>query len=64
MSNRTWRQIEDSRDRRLWFTQVVIPLGAGVMLWMADEERRNWTVEKIDQAKQWFVGKVQKVVNR
>lgn len=64
MSKRTWRQIEDSRDRRLWLTQVGIPVAGGVLFWMSDEERREWTCEKINQAKDWFVGKVRTVVNR
>lgn len=64
MSKRTWRQIEDSRDRRLWLTQVGLPLAGGIMFWMSDEDRREWTAEKFRDAKTWLDGKVNKLINR
>ena len=64
MRQRSWKQIEDSRDRRLWLTQVFIPLAGGVLFWMSDEERREWTSEKIRDAKAWLDGKVNKLINR
>ena len=64
MSKRTWRQIEDSRDRRLWITQVGLPVAGGCLFWMADPERREWTIKKLADAKDKFVGKVKKIVNR
>lgn len=51
MSKRTWRQIEDSRDRRLWITQVGLPLAGGFLFWMSDPERREWTVKKAGETK-------------
>lgn len=63
MSKRTWRQIEDSRDRRLWITQVGLPVAGGVLFWMSDPERREWTIKKITDAKDAFVGKVKTFVN-
>lgn len=42
MRERTYKQIEDSRDRRLWITQVVIPLATlGVILYTNDNARRE-----------------------
>lgn len=64
MSKRTWRQIEDSRDRRLWITQVGLPVAGGILFWMSDEERREWTINKITDAKNAFVGKVKTIINR
>lgn len=64
MRQRSWKQIEDSRDRRLWLTQVGLPLAGGVLFWMSDEDRREWTVEKIRDAKAWVDGKVNKLINR
>ena len=64
MRQRSWKQIEDSRDRRLWLTQVGLPVGGAFLFWMSDEERREWTVEKIRGAKAWFDGKVNKLINR
>lgn len=61
---RTWRQIEDSRDRRLWITQVGLPVAGGVLFWMSDEKRREWTIKKITDAKDSFVRKVKILVNR
>lgn len=58
MSNRTWRQIEDSRDRRLWITQVGLPVAGGILFWMSDEERREWTIKKLNAAKDACVKKV------
>lgn len=64
MSKRTWRQIEDSRDRRLWITQVGLPVAGGILFWMSDEERREWTIKKIADAKNSFVRKVKTLINR
>ena len=64
MSKRTWRQIEDSRDRRLWITQVGLPIAGGCLFWMSDPERREWTIQKLADAKDKFVGKVQGFMNR
>ena len=51
MSKRTWRQIEDSRDRRLWITQIGLPLAGFVLFWMSDPERREWTVKNAGEKK-------------
>jgi len=51
MSKRTWRQIEDSRDRRLWITQVGLPLAGFFLFWMSDPERREWTVKNAGKTK-------------
>ena len=64
MSKRTCRQIEDSRDRRLWITQVGLPVAGGCLFWMSDPERREWTIKKFADAKNKFVGKVRAFINR
>lgn len=64
MSKRSWKQIEDSRDRRLWVTQVFIPVLTGCALWMSDEDRREWTTQKFHSAGAWVKGKVREIVNR
>ena len=64
MRQRSWKQIEDSRNRRLWLTQVGLPIGGAFLVWMSDEERREWTVQKIQDAKAWVDGKVNKLINR
>lgn len=64
MSKRTWRQIEDSRDRRLWLTQVGLPVAGGILYWMSDHERREWTIHCLSQAKDRLVGKIKGFINR
>ena len=64
MSKRTWRQIEDSRNRRLWLTQVGIPVAGGILYWMSDPERREWTIKRVSNAKDQVVGKVKAIVKR
>lgn len=64
MSKRSWRQIEDSRDRRLWITQVGLPVAGGILFWMADKERREWTVGRLSKTKDRVVGKIKSIVSR
>lgn len=64
MSKKTWRQIEDSRNRRLWLTQVGIPVAGGILYWMSDPERREWTIKRVSNAKDQVVGKVKAIVKR
>lgn len=41
----TWRQIETSRQRRLWFTEVIFPLtGALLAAWQVPDFRELVTV--------------------
>ncbi len=37
----TWKQIETSRERRLWFTQVIVPMALGAVALMQVPEVRN-----------------------
>jgi hypothetical protein len=49
----TWKQIEASRERRLWCTQVGIPLIGLGMMYLSNPQPVNDAVEKIaDNAKQ------------
>ena len=40
MKQRSYRQIEDSRDKRLWMTQVFIPLATLVVILYTNESSR------------------------
>ena len=40
MKHRTYTQIEDSRDRRLWMTQVFIPLATLIVILYTNESTR------------------------
>lgn len=44
----TWKQIEASREARLWIRQIVLPVAAVVMM---VPEARNAVVEKAKEAK-------------
>lgn len=48
---KTWKQIETSRERRLWFTQVIIPsiIIGGVIF--SKPEVRGFVKDKIDKVK-------------
>lgn len=48
---KTWKQIETSREYRLWFTQVIIPsiIIGGVIF--SKPEVREFLKDKIDKAK-------------
>lgn len=45
----TWKQIEASREARLWLTQIVLPIATVVML---VPETRNAVIEKAKEAKE------------
>ena len=64
MRQRSWKQIEDSRDRRLWLTQVALPAGGAFLVWMGDKERREWTIQRMRDAKAWVDGKLNQLINR
>lgn len=49
-----WARIERSREMRLWFTQVGIPVALAVGYIMSNEEARNWCESKIAQIKKKF----------
>lgn len=45
----TSRQIETSREIRLWIAQVIIPLA--VIVVMSDDEKRKVVTDKVDKLK-------------
>ena len=47
----TFKQIEASREARLWITQIVVPAAAAVVVAMSIPEIRHAIVEKIDSVK-------------
>lgn len=53
----TWRQIEASREARLWIRQIVLPVAAVVMM---VPEARNAVVEKAKEAKKAIETKFKK----
>ena len=51
----TWKQIEASREARLWITQVIVPvLGMTTALVVAVPEAREAAVTKFGEAKNWI----------
>lgn len=53
----TWRQIEASREARLWIRQIVLPVAAVVMM---VPEARNAVVEKAKETKKVIETKFKK----
>jgi len=45
----TYRQIEASREIRLWIGQVIVPIAVGVI--MLDEDKRDAVKEKFSKMK-------------
>lgn len=63
---KTYKQIEASRNRRLWITQVGLPVltiaSSGVaMLYTGNPEFRNWANLKMHDAKVWYYEKTRKL---
>ena len=57
----TWRQIETSREARLWITQVIVPvLGMATALVVAVPEAREAAVTKFMEAKERIKFKLRK----
>lgn len=57
----TWRQIETSREARLWITQVIVPvLGMATALVVAVPEIRDMAVAKFTEAKEKIKFKLHK----
>lgn len=44
----TWKQIEASREARLWIGQIIVP---AVGLALAFPEARNWVKDRIEEVK-------------
>ena len=65
MKEKTYKQIEASRNRRLWLTQVALPvLGTGVSigtaLYMGNPEFREGVNNVMHNAKVWWTEKKDK----
>lgn len=57
----TWKQIETSREVRLWITQVVVPvLGIGAAYVAAVPEARAAVSTKFVETRNWLKYKFQK----
>lgn len=56
----TYKQIEASRERRLWFTQVILP-AIGLGWWAMRQPDINFKVKtKLGELKQRFKDRIQK----
>ena len=47
----TYKQIEASREARLWIGQVIVPAATAVAIAMANPELRRKTAEKMNNIK-------------
>ena len=50
----TNKQIEASREMRLWIGQVIIPAVTGSVILLANPNVRNWAGAKINSIKKTF----------
>lgn len=57
----TWKQIEQSREIRLWFGQIIVPATVAVVTIMAVPEVRNSVSSKIGKVKQSIKNKFKKI---
>lgn len=54
-----WARIEESRERRLWLTQILIPaVGTGIMVWSNPDSQR-FLKEKFGKFKDLLKYKIQ-----
>ena len=57
----TWKQIETSREVRLWITQIIVPvLGMTTAVVVAVPEARKAAVDKFNETKEWIKCKFHK----
>lgn len=50
----SYKQIEKSREIRLWITQIIVPAFIGGAMILSNDGARAWVFEKADNAKTWF----------
>lgn len=50
----SYKQIEKSREIRLWITQIVVPAFIGGAVILSNDGARAWVFEKADNAKTWI----------
>lgn len=56
----TYRQIETSREVRLWLRDIVLPVGITAVALLANEDTRRGVVEKAKAARLYFLTKILK----
>ena len=56
----TYKQIEASREVRLWIVQVIVPVATGVTIAMTNPKIRDAVVTKFKDVKQSIKQKFQK----
>lgn len=56
----TYKQIETSREIRLWITQVIVPAGIVVSTAMSIPEVREPVVKKVKKVKETIKQKIKK----
>ena len=53
----TYKQIEASREIRLWLKDVVVPTAVGVAIYMSNDDIRREVKEKFNTAKEFVKSK-------
>lgn len=56
----TYRQIEASREIRLWLGQVIVPTAVGVLIYLSNDDLRKELKHKCENAKNFIQTKVLK----
>lgn len=54
----TYKQIEASREIRLWLKDVVVPTAVGVAIYMSNDDLRREVKEKLNTAKEFVKSKI------
>lgn len=57
----TYKQIETSREMRLWISQVIVPVVGAAAIAMTNPDVKNYVSEKIEKTKQKVNEKVSKL---
>lgn len=56
----TYKQIEASREVRLWIGQIVVPASAAVMMVVANPQARHFVADKARSVKKFVKSKFKK----
>lgn len=54
----TYKQIEASREIRLWLKDVVVPTAVGVAIYMSNDDLRREVKAKFNTAKEFVKSKI------
>lgn len=56
----TYRQIETSREVRLWLRDIVLPVGITAVALLANEDTRRGVIKRAEAAKEYILIKILK----